>query len=238
MLPCTPTWATRNGLEWLSLPPSTLLTGLRCELVRREVNGAPQGILEHLEAKKRPMWPDARNRWCTSDHKRAPILKLMTRLARELRESGAVAGRPVRILDVVGMRAAESRERRRAQPYSHKSRASNGRRHVDEWRPIHSWSTAEVWARIAQAGTRPHWAYTEVGMTRLSCRFCVLASRADLIRSARANPEKAAEYAAVEARIGHRFRQDLSMAEIIAAARRPDASEAWQQLTFDGEPMF
>ncbi|MBC7299437.1 hypothetical protein [Nocardia salmonicida] len=39
-----------------------------------------------------------------------------------------------------------------------------------------------------------------------------------LIRAAQLRPELAADYAAVEARIGHRFRQDLPMADIIATA--------------------
>lgn len=47
---------------------------------------------------------------------------------------------------------------------------------------------------------------------------CVLASRSALIRAAQLRPDLAADYAAVEARIGHRFRQALSMADIITAA--------------------
>ncbi|WP_231102578.1 hypothetical protein [Mycobacterium avium] len=57
------------------------------------------------------------------------------------------------------------------------------------------------------------------GMSRLSCRFCVLASRADLVCSARLNPKLADQYAAVEAATGHMFRADLSMADIVAEAR-------------------
>lgn len=56
------------------------------------------------------------------------------------------------------------------------------------------------------------------GMSRLSCRFCVLSSRADLVCSARLNPDLADRYAEVERRIGHRFRTDLTMADVIAEA--------------------
>ncbi|GAA3225170.1 phosphoadenosine phosphosulfate reductase domain-containing protein [Nonomuraea helvata] len=100
--------------------------------------------------------------------------------------------------------------------------ASNSLRHVDTWLPIHGWTTAQVWERIGQAGTRPHMAYL-LGMPRLSCVFCVLASRSALILAAQLQPELAALYAEAEAATGHRFRQDLSMAEIIAeaATRRP-----------------
>ena len=72
-----------------------------------------------------------------------------------------------------------------------------------------------VWERIATAGTRSHEAYA-AGMSRLSCRFCVLSSRADLVCSARLNPALVDRYAEVERRSGHRFRTDLTMADVIA----------------------
>ncbi len=191
--------------------------GLRFEIARRTAaDGATQTILDRVT--DRGMWPDAARRWCTSDHKRSPIRTVMTRLVSELRETGQVAGRPVRLLNVMGLRAEESTARARRTPYAPNPAASNGRRHVDDWHPIHAFTTAQVWQRIATAGTRPHPAYIN-GMRRLSCRFCVLASRADLVCSARLNPELAQRYADVEAAVGHRFRADLSMAEIIAQAR-------------------
>ncbi len=90
-----------------------------------------------------------------------------------------------------------------------------------KWLPILDWPVERVWERIEQAGTRPHPVYA-AGMSRLSCRFCVLASKADLVCSARLNPELAARYAAVEEQIGHSFRQGLSMAQIIAATEGPE----------------
>jgi hypothetical protein len=53
----------------------------------------------------------------------------------------------------------------------------------------------------------------------------VLASRADLVRAAQLRPELAAEYAELEAEIGHRFRNDMSMAEIITAAKQAATAE-------------
>lgn len=141
----------------------------------------------------------------------------MTQLVTELRDSGQITDRPVHLLNVMGFRGEESPARLKRHPYSPNQSASNGRRRVDDWYPILDWTTRQVWARIAAAGTRPHPAYA-AGMTRLSCRFCVLASKSDLAVSARQNPELAARYAEVEQRTGHRFRKDLSMAEIITAA--------------------
>lgn len=189
--------------------------GLRFELARREVDGRPYTILDHVQ--RRGMWPSAGQRWCTSDFKRGPIRKVMTKLVAELRDTGQVVGRPVHLLNVMGLRAEESSARARRNPYAVNAGASNGRRRVDDWYPIHDWTITEVWERIRTAGTRTHRAYLE-GMSRLSCRFCVLASRADLICSARLNPDLARRYAQVEAETGHRFRVDLSMADIIADA--------------------
>ncbi|MEN4464541.1 phosphoadenosine phosphosulfate reductase family protein (plasmid) [Mycolicibacterium fortuitum] len=200
---------------------------LRFEVAARErEDGAVDTILDRVE--RRGMWPDAARRWCTSDSKRGPIRKVMTRLVSELRDSGRVVGRPVRLLNVMGYRAEESPARRRRIPYSPNPAASNGRREVHDWYPIHDWTVQQVWERIAIAGTRPHWAY-QAGMTRLSCRFCVLASRADLICSAQLNPDLAQRYVDVEARIGHRFRKDLAIAEVVAAANAPTPEQSGLQ---------
>ncbi|WIV61921.1 phosphoadenosine phosphosulfate reductase family protein [Amycolatopsis nalaikhensis] len=107
-------------------------------------------------------------------------------------------------------------------PLSRDEAASSGRRTVDTWLPIHDWTEDQVWQRIRQSGVPYHPAYDQ-GMTRLSCSLCVLASRADLIRAAQLRPDLAAEYAAVEAEIGHRFRNDMSMSDIITAAAASSA---------------
>lgn len=189
--------------------------GLRFEIACRSRAGQVETILERVA--QRGMWPDSRRRWCTSDHKRGPIRTVITKLVTERRAATPGLNRPVRVLNVLGLRAEESPARRRKIPYAANPTASNGRRAVDDWYPIHDWPASKVWDRIAAAGTRPHPAYA-AGMTRLSCRFCVLASRADLVCSARLNPTLAARYAAVEEETGHRFRLDLSMADVIAAA--------------------
>jgi 3'-phosphoadenosine 5'-phosphosulfate sulfotransferase (PAPS reductase)/FAD synthetase len=187
------------------------------------VNGEPESLSEHIEA--RGMWPDAARRYCTSDMKRGPMLRLMTALCRELRESGKVTGRQVLILNVMGLRAQESTKRRLMSPLSHDERASNQTvRWVDEYLPIHAWTVEDVWARIAEAGTRPHPVYAQ-GMPRLSCMFCVLASKPALIRAAQLNPAGAAERVAMEDRMGHRFRNDLSMREIVRLAAEAGSTQ-------------
>ncbi|QSS95432.1 phosphoadenosine phosphosulfate reductase family protein [Streptomyces sp. M54] len=217
--------------------------GLRFEVVAR----TGSGLIDRIE--ERGMFPSADNRWCTSDFKRGPVRRLMTRLVREAEAEGH-PGR-VHILNVMGLRADESPARRRHLSFAHDSAytcpcsycaprramaddhkardlpvpkhaktgwgASNTLRHVDTWLPVHTWSTSDVWAAVRPSGLRIHPAYA-AGMPRLSCVFCVLASRSALVRAAQLQPALAARLAALEERIGHRFQADRSMADIIKEA--------------------
>ena len=74
------------------------------------------------------------------------------------------------------------------------------------------------------SGVRWHEAYDK-GMSRLSCCFCVLASKADLIIATQNNKSLAQEYLAVEVKVGKRFTNDLSIADLIAAADRAEAEK-------------
>lgn len=182
--------------------------------VRYEERHRERGLLlEQIE--QRGMWPDARNRYCTSDQKRGPARKLITQLVAELN-----LDRQARVLYCLGLRAEESPGRARRPVLAVDAAASSGVREVTTWHPILHWTSRQVWDRIRASGVRHHWAY-DAGMTRLSCSFCVLASRADLTRAARLRPDLARVYAELEARMGHRFRADLSMADVIAEADAP-----------------
>lgn len=193
--------------------------GFRFEVVRNE----RRTLLEQVEKRfidrpDAPSWPSSAARWCTSDHKRGPVRKLMTQLAKEQREAG-VTGRAVRILNVMGLRAQESCARAKKVAYTYDESASGKGvvRHVDQWLPIHAWTTEMVWARIKASGVRYHEAYDK-GMERLSCQFCVLASKDDLVLSAKCNPEMALEYAALEEKVGWSFTAKLSMAQVMDEA--------------------
>jgi 3'-phosphoadenosine 5'-phosphosulfate sulfotransferase (PAPS reductase)/FAD synthetase len=164
-----------------------------------------------------PAWPSSTARYCTSDQKTSQVAKLLTRLAEEWRET-AGGSRPVRILSCLGIRAAESPARAK-KPALSRDPASNGKREVTRWLPIHDWTDAQVWDRSRSRELEVHPAYA-AGMPRLSCCFCVLSSKAALVRAAQLNPELAQEYLAVEQIVGHTFRQDLSIAEIVEEAAR------------------
>ena len=200
-----------------------------------EVVQAPGGdLLEHIE--RRGMFPDNQNRYCTSDLKRSPVRTLMTRLAERFHggpHAGprkANAGRPCRILNCMGLRAEESPARAKRPAFSYDKAASNKtRRHVDEWLPIHHWTTDEVWARIRESNVPHHFAY-DLGMPRLSCVFCIFAPREALLIGGLHNPELLADYVGVEGRIRHTFRQNQTLIEIqtaLAAGERPRAITTW-----------
>lgn len=200
--------------------------GLRFVKVAR-----PQGdLLTQIEA--RGMFPSSTARYCTSDQKTGQVAKVLTALANEvkaeMKASGTMFPRPVAILNCLGLRAEESPARAKKPVWSIEKKTTNGQKTVTRWLPIFEMTTTEVWETIEASGVPSHWAY-KAGMPRLSCCFCVLASKSSLVRSAQLNPALAAEYAAVEVRIGHIFRgkpgtkDALSMAEVIEAAQAATA---------------
>jgi 3'-phosphoadenosine 5'-phosphosulfate sulfotransferase (PAPS reductase)/FAD synthetase len=90
---------------------------------------------------------------------------------------------------------------------------------VDDWVPLHAWTARHVWDRIRASGVPHHPAY-DLGTPRLSCCFCTFSPRPALLLAGPHNPELLAQYVEVERRIGHRFRVDLSLAEVQQALRQ------------------
>lgn len=193
--------------------------GFRFEVVRR-----PQGdLLQQVRAVK--FWPRNGTRYCTSDQKRDQVKKLITRLVAEM-----ALGRPLRVLQCLGLRAAESPSRAKLRPFARDERASNSKRTVDVWLPLHSWTLDQVWARVRASGVPHHPAY-DLGMPRLSCCFCVFSSRPALLLAGQHNPELLAEYVTVEKAIGHTFRKNQPIAEIaetLARGEQPGPITTWE----------
>lgn len=194
--------------------------GLRFVSVAREKGD----LLSHVES--RGKWPGPGNaRFCTSDHKRDQVAKVMTSLVKE-----AGLGRAAKILNCMGMRAQESPDRAKLMSFAANGRASNGRREVHDWLPIHSWTEAEVWERIRLAGTRHHGAY-DLGMPRLSCVFCIYSTRDGLILAGHHNRALLDEYVRVEEKIGHDFKHRLPIAsvrdDIVAGVRPSGPVRTW-----------
>ena len=151
-------------------------------------------LLERVE--ERGLWPSNSARWCTSDFKSGPIQR---ELRRYLKAHPRFGGR---LVNAMGMRAEESPARARKAPWRRNDRMSVAGREAFDWLPVFHLSTEEVFRVIRTAGQSPHWAYA-AGMSRLSCSFCILASRADLRRAAELRPALYRTYVELERRIGH-----------------------------------
>jgi 3'-phosphoadenosine 5'-phosphosulfate sulfotransferase (PAPS reductase)/FAD synthetase len=166
----------------------------------QDKNGASLDLVDLIERRK--MFPSSTARYCTSDAKRGPTFRVFTKLTK----LAAVEGRPVRILDVQGIRAEESPARAKKVAFSNREMASNTKRTVDEFFPIFNWTTAQVWAFIKTSGVVHHKAY-DLGMPRLSCVFCVLGNRDSLLLAGEHNPALLDTYVKLEKRIGHTLQQ-------------------------------
>ena len=151
-------------------------------------------LLERVE--ERGKWPSSSIRWCTSDFKTSPIQR---ELRRYLKTRPRFVGR---LVNAMGMRAEESPARARKAPWRRNDRMSVAGREVRDWLPIFDLTAEHVFRIIRDAGQTPHPAYLQ-GMSRMSCVFCIMASRSDLRTAAQLQPDLYRRYAALERRIGH-----------------------------------
>ena len=119
----------------------------------------------------RGKFPDAKRRQCTSDLKRGPIDKQIRAIAKE---------RGCKLfVSCQGMRAQESPNRSKLKTFKLNERNSIAGRTWYDWLPIHSKSTAWVFDTIHNAGQKAFFVYYR-GITRKSCRFCIMGKRSDL----------------------------------------------------------
>jgi 3'-phosphoadenosine 5'-phosphosulfate sulfotransferase (PAPS reductase)/FAD synthetase len=143
----------------------------------------------------RGKFPDPSRRQCTSDLKRGPIEREIRRYLAKNPQFGGL------VVNCMGMRAQESASRSKLQTLKRNDRNSVAGREWFDWLPIHELNADQVFATIADAGQKPHWAY-EAGMTRLSCCFCIMASKGDLTTAAKLKPALYARYCQKERDLG------------------------------------
>jgi 3'-phosphoadenosine 5'-phosphosulfate sulfotransferase (PAPS reductase)/FAD synthetase len=184
---------------------------------QRSRDGTEKALLDRI--RERGAFPSPANRWCTSDFKRGPI-------EREVRRLIKVRGRNERIIvNVIGMRAAESRGRAGLSVVARNKRNSVAGREWWDYLPIHGWTTEQVFATIAAAGQEPFWPY-RLGLSRARCSFCIMASRGDLRRAAEIHPELYRTYFELEREIGHTLKHDgrrgsVGLEEVTGIPARP-----------------
>jgi 3'-phosphoadenosine 5'-phosphosulfate sulfotransferase (PAPS reductase)/FAD synthetase len=178
------------NVEWTdSLPTCRRLAdrlGIELLVVRRAAGGMMQRWLGrwdnnvrryvNLECVKIILpWSTPSMRFCTSELKSAPIAAALVK-----RFPGTV------IISAAGIRRSESRQRssaKTAQINKRLERKGAGTTGLD-WNPIAEWSDRDVFAFCAARGFAMHEGYARYGMSRISCRYCIMAQRSDLIASA------------------------------------------------------
>lgn len=89
------------------------------------------------------------------------------------------------IVSVTGIRAQESPARAKTPVAAPQARLSRKGIVGWDWRPIHQWSTEDVFSYIGARGETLHAAYVTYGSSRVSCSFCIMSSLADMKASAR-----------------------------------------------------
>ena len=146
----------------------------------------------------RQNWPTPQLRQCTSDLKRGPIEREIRRYLAKHPEFRNL------VVNCMGLRAAESPGRAKLEVFKLNNKNSVAGREWYDWLPIHEVGDTrgtEIFAIIAAAGEKPHWAYAK-GMSRLSCCFCIMANQHDLTTAAKLQPELYRRYVETEKRLG------------------------------------
>ncbi len=151
---------------------------------------AGKTFFEMVEHRKK--FPSPATRQCTSDLKRGPIQKFINNYAKD-------NGFKV-VINCMGLRAQESSGRAKKIPFQYMPGKSSKHRVQYEYLPIHEMLIDEVWQTIKEANQERHYAY-DMGMSRLSCCFCIMSSDADLKTAGRLKPALAQRIMEVEERL-------------------------------------
>lgn len=127
-------------------------------------------------------WSTPGMRFCTSELKLAVVCRELI-----LRFPGQT------IVSVSGIRRQESKNRAQApiaRPQPRLTSVTHGTSGID-WHPVIDWTRDEVLDSLAARNFPLHEAYTRYGSSRVSCCFCIMASRPDLFAAttARENHE-------------------------------------------------
>jgi len=173
-------------------------------------------------------------RWCTS------ILKIdvgNSSLCNQARLNHK------RTLFITGERAEESTKRAKYLRFAaHKCDRRNGDkgRHIDVWRPVHSWKVGEVWAKIQKWSINPHPCY-RLGWGRCSCAACIFSNANQMASFKIACPTAFNRISSFERNFGIPIKRNNFMDEFaakgIAYQMKPADVIAVNQTTFN-EPIF
>jgi 3'-phosphoadenosine 5'-phosphosulfate sulfotransferase (PAPS reductase)/FAD synthetase len=146
-----------------------------------EVRGA-RGMADLVRHKG--MFPSRLRRFCTEHLKIRPLAQYM-------------GEQPWPVVNVVGVRAAESRARACLPEWERAGPPMI----VDTWRPLLTWSEQDVINIHARHGLAPNPLYLK-GARRVGCWPCIYARKAEVRLVAELSPERIDEIEALEAEVG------------------------------------
>lgn len=115
-------------------------------------------------------WSTPDMRFCTSEMKIDQICRYLTK-----RFPGQ------QILSVTGIRREESTERKKAPVAQPQKKLTSKTRETSgwNWNPVIDWLIGDVWACLDEHGFERHEAYRVYGASRVSCVWCILATKDD-----------------------------------------------------------
>lgn len=119
-------------------------------------------------------WSTPGMRFCTSESKSSPIRSNLKKMYPDYN-----------IVNATGIRREESANRAKMPVAKHEPQSARRGFDAYQWNPIIDWVVSDVWAAIADEGLEPHEAYTRYDLTRVSCRFCIMSSAADMANATR-----------------------------------------------------
>ena len=119
-------------------------------------------------------WSTPSMRFCTSELKSAPIA---AELVRRFPGREIVSACGVRREEGNGRQASARTNAPTSKPNARLTSRTRGTSGVD-WNPIAAWSTEDVFAFCAERGFQMHEGYN-LGMGRISCRFCIMQDLSD-----------------------------------------------------------
>lgn len=137
-----------------------------------------------------------------------------------------------RTLVISGERAEESPNRANYAVFEHENHKAG--RHVDRFRPVHSWSEAQVWEIIERFRVNPHPAYW-LGWGRCSCLFCIFGSANQWASARKVNPEGFNRIAAYEKEFGVTLDRQMDIISLADKGTAYELDPAWIEIAMNRE---
>lgn len=153
---------------------------------------------------RKGIFPSRRMRWCTDELKMKPLAKHLSTYADD-------------VISAVGIRAAESEARSKMAEWEYSPGLD-----CDVWRPLLTWSEADVIAIHKRHGLAPNPLYLS-GAERVGCWPCVMSRKAEIRLVAESDPERIALIRDLESQLTER----LTM-----RCLETGEAQRWPELTF------